>query len=88
MIIHHFISVFFIYFSYHSSFKCSYTLVKLNELPIIAFVNPFLPEFSDPPNPENVRSHSSNLMKLQPHYSQSSRENVTPSRTPSLLACH
>ena len=35
-----------------------------------AFLSPFLPEFSDPPNPENLRSHSSNLMKFQPHYSQ------------------
>ena len=43
------------------------TLVKRNEVKILPFLNPYLPEISDPPNPENVRSHSSN-----------SNENVTP----------
>ena len=41
---------------------------KLSEVKtIFLFLNPYLPEFSDPPNPENVRSHSSN-----------SNENATP----------
>ena len=36
------------------------TVVKFNEVKIYAFLNPYLPEYFDPPNPENVRSHSSN----------------------------
>ena len=32
-------------------------LVKVNEVKIFPSLNP---EISDPPNPENVRSHSSN----------------------------
>ena len=37
-------------------------MVNFNEVKIFPFLNPYqyLPEFSDPPNPENVRSHSSN----------------------------
>ena len=34
------------------------------------FLTPYIPEFSDPQNPENV----------QPHRGKSSRENATPSR--------
>ena len=43
------------------------TLVKRNEVKIFPFLNPYLPEISDPPNPKNVRSYSSN-----------SNKNVTP----------
>ena len=43
------------------------TLVNLNEVEIFPFFNPYLPEFSDPLIPENVRSHPSN-----------SNENTTP----------
>ena len=39
----------------------------VNVVKIFPNVNPCLPEFSDPPNLENVRSHSSN-----------SKENATP----------
>ena len=39
------------------------TLVKRNEVKIFPFLNPYLPEISDPPNPENVRPHSSNCNK-------------------------
>ena len=42
-------------------------LVKRNEVKISPILNPYLPEFFDPPNIEKVRSHSSN-----------SNENVTP----------
>ena len=44
-------------------------------------------EFSDPQNRENVRPHSGNSIgKLQPHFSQPSRENVTQSSSTSPLA--
>ena len=43
------------------------TLVKFNEVKIFPFLNSYLPDFSDPPNPENLRPHPSN-----------SNENVTP----------
>ena len=36
------------------------TLVKRNEVKMFPFLNPYLPEFSAPPNSENVRSHYSN----------------------------
>ena len=36
------------------------TLVNFNEVKIFPFLNPNLPEFFDPPNPENVSSHQSN----------------------------
>ena len=39
------------------------TSVKLNEVKIYPFLDLHLPEFSDLPNPENVRSHSSNSNK-------------------------
>ena len=45
---------------------------------IVPFLNPYLREFSEPPNLENVRPHSRTLMKKQPHNSQFSRENATP----------
>ena len=32
----------------------------INEVKFLPFLNPYLPKFSDPPNLENVRSHSSN----------------------------
>ena len=47
-------------------------------LPIL---NPYLPQKS-----ENLRPHSSKLIEMQPHYSQSSRENVAPSSSTSPLA--
>ena len=52
------------------------TLVKLNEVKIFPFLNPYLPQFSDSP------------MKLQPHYSQSSRENATLLSGIIPLACY
>ena len=54
-------------------------LIFLTEnLPIL---NPQLP-----PKSENVRPHSSTLLKLRPRYSQSSRENATPSSGTSPIA--
>ena len=45
------------------------------------------PEFADPPIRENMRPHSGNFIgKLQPHYTQPSRENVIPSSSTSPLA--
>ena len=41
-----------------------------------------------PPNPENIRPHIATLLKMQPHYSQSSREKATPTSGTSLLACY
>ena len=44
------------------------------------FLNPYLPEFPDPQNPERMRVPILvALLKLQPHYNQSSYENETPS---------
>ena len=45
---------------------------------IFLFLNPCLPEFSYPRNPENVQPHSSNSTKLQPHFSQSSGTSPLP----------
>ena len=39
----------------------------IDEVKVFPFLNSYLPEFSDSPNPENVRLHSSN-----------SKENATP----------
>ena len=44
---------------------------------IFLFLNPYIPEFSDPQNPENVRLILVTLIQKQPHNSQSSRENAT-----------
>ena len=45
----------------------------------LSILNPYIPEFSDPQNPDPILV---TLTKMQPHNSQSSRENVTPfSRT-------
>ena len=33
------------------------------EINIFLSLNPYLPEFSDPPLPKNVRSHSSNAIE-------------------------
>ena len=45
------------------------TLVKLNEVKIFPFLNSYLTEFSDPPNPENLRPHASNSNENVTHYS-------------------
>ena len=39
------------------------TFVKLNVVKIVPFLNPYLPEFFDPQNPENVRPHFSNTIE-------------------------
>ena len=52
------------------------------------FANRKYEELSYPKKAENVRSHSSNSLKMRPHYSQSSRENVTPSSGKSSLASY
>ena len=41
------------------------------------FANHKYEELSCPKRAENVRPHSSNSLKMRPHYSQSSRENAT-----------
>ena len=45
-------------------------------------------EQSYPEKSENLRPHSSNSTENQPHYSQSSRENATPSSGTSPLASY
>ena len=51
------------------------------------FANRRYEELSYPPQKaENVRPHSSNSLKMRPNYSQSSRENATPSSGTSPLA--
>ena len=52
------------------------------------FANRKYEELSYPKKAENVRSHSSNSLKMRPHYSQSSRENATPSSGKSSLASY
>ena len=51
------------------------------------FCNPYLPSFSHPENPENqCDSILATSLEMQPHPSQSSREeNATPSRGTSSL---
>ena len=52
------------------------------------FANGKYEELSYPKKAENVRPHSSNSLKMRPHYSQSSRENATPSSGTSSLASY
>ena len=64
-------------------YLCMYLTYQLSDfltknLPIL---NPYLPQKS-----ENLRPHSSKLIEMQPHYSQSSREDVAPSSSTSPLA--
>ena len=64
-------------------YLCMYLTYQLSDfltknLPIL---NPYLPQKS-----ENLQPHSSKLIEMQPHYSQSSRENVAPSSGTSPLA--
>ena len=65
------------HFTFHLQYKHSGT-----------FANRKYEELSYPKKAENVRSHSSNSLKMRPHYSQSSRENATPSSGTSPLACY
>ena len=50
------------------------------------FVNRKYEELSYPKNPKMCDPILVTLWKIQPHYSQSSRENATPSRGPTPLA--
>ena len=58
---------------------CTNILVRL----LTVNMNNSLPQKS-----ENVRPHSNNYLKMQPHYSQPSRENATPSNGTSPLASY
>ena len=51
--------------------KWIYTSIKLNEVKIFLFLNPFLPEFSDSPNAKMCDPIIKTLLKMQPNYSQS-----------------
>ena len=51
-------------------------------------LNPHLIEFSYPQNPKMWDPILVTLLKMQPHYSQSSRENATPSSGTSPLASY
>ena len=51
--------------------KWIYTSIKLNEVKIFLFWNPFLPEFSDSPNAKMCDPIIKTLLKMQPNYSQS-----------------
>jgi len=67
--------------------KWLYTFVKVNEVKIFPLLNPYLPEFSEFENPERMCLPTLvPLLKMQPHYSQSSHENVTLSSSTSPLA--
>ena len=48
----------------------------------------YLPEYSYPKMPKICDPILVTLLKMQPHYSQSSRENATPSSGTSPLACY
>ena len=65
------------HFTFHLQYKHSGT-----------FANRKYEELSYPKKAENVRPHSSNSLKMRPHYSQSSRENATPSSGTSSLASY
>ena len=58
------------------------TFVKLNVVKIIPFLNPYLPEFFDPQIPKMCDPILVTLLKMQPHYSKSSRENANPPAHP------
>ena len=49
---------------------------------------PYLPEYSYSKIPKICDPILVTLLKMQPHYSQSSRENATPSSGTSPLACY
>ena len=49
---------------------------------------PYLPEYSHPKIPKICVPILVTLLKMQPHYSQSSRENATPFSGTSPLACY
>ena len=51
-------------------------------------LNPYLMEFSYPKNPRMCDPIQVTLLKMQPHSSQSSRENATPSSGTSPLASY
>ena len=41
-----------------------HTFLKLGVVKIFLFLNPYIPEFSNPQNPENVLPRSSNSYKI------------------------
>ena len=67
------------HFTFHLHYKYSGT-----------FANRKYEQLSYRKKSENVRPHSSKLtlLKMRPHYSQSSRENATPSSSTSPLASY
>ena len=65
------------HFTFHLQYKHSGT-----------FANRKYEELFYPKKAEHVRPHSSNSLKMRPHYSQSSRENATPSSGTSSLASY
>ena len=54
------------------------TLVKLKEVKIFPFLYPYLPEFQIPQIPKIFYPILVTLIIMQPHYSQSSHENMWP----------
>ena len=64
------------HFTFHLQYK---HLVRL----LTVTWRTFLPQKS-----ESVRTHSSNSIEMQPHYSQPSRENATPSSSTTPLASY
>ena len=58
--------------------KWIYASIKLNEVKIFLFWNPFLPEFSDSPNAKMCDPIIKTLLKMQPNYSQSQSIPVNP----------
>ena len=65
-------------------------LVNNNFLTFLAetILTPYVIEFSYPKNPKMCDPILVTLLKMQPHYSQSSRENATPSSGTSPLASY
>ena len=63
-------------------------IVKFNKQQLSNYLTENLPILNPYLNPKskNLRPHSRNLLKMRPHYSQSSHENATPFSGTSLLA--
>ena len=65
-------------------------IVKFNKQQLSDFFNRESSHFESSltPKSENLRAHSSKSIEMRPHYSHSSRENLTPSSGRSPLASY
>ena len=63
-------------------------IVTFNKQQLLTILNPYLLEFSYPKNLKMCDPILVTLLKMQPHSSQSSRKNATPSSGTSPLASY